>query len=254
MSTPPLSRIAIALFGTLFLTSCAPKKPAPDQSENKIEEPRDTTLIGEYICLPHRGVKPGQPITQECALGLLSSDSQYYALDMSASSQPMINLMPGDIIRVSGSLTDITKADSQFYRYAADKRLAVTSGLERVFYIKDSVQYSSEKAAREISVTSPKPNEKISLPLKVSGQVMESWLSQGQWGPAGTMRLMLEDENGMQVGAESVVYEEPQGQERQGFSGEIKLAEHTQSPTGYIVIYQSNFSRHREFVRIPVKF
>jgi hypothetical protein len=241
-------------FGTVSLSSCTQSEPKTQVSDNKVKEPQDTTLLGEYTCLPHRGVKPGEPTTQECAIGIKTADGRYYALNMAAFSQPMGYLHPGDKIRISGLLSDIRQGD-EMYKYEADKSLAVTA-LEKDTHKKDGFLFSSDKAPTEIIVETPKPNDKIDIPVKVSGRVKDTWLSEGQWGPKGTMRIMLEDENGMQVGGESTVTKSGTA-DAYGFirfSGQIKIGEHTQAQTGYVVIYQSRFSHRREYVRVPVRF
>jgi hypothetical protein len=159
MNPPLLSGIAVSLLGAALFTSCSPKNSKPDQSENKIEEQHDTTLLGEYTCLPHRGAKPGDIVTQECALGLLSADSQYYALDMSAAAQPMGELQTGDHIKVSGTLSPVMAADKQVYKYEADKKLTVSS-IEKIGGNVDDKTSLPDKE-QTIRITSPKAGEKL---------------------------------------------------------------------------------------------
>ena len=242
----------------LFTPSCTNQEEDEKKQETGKTEnlPKDTTLAGDYICLPHRGVKPGEPTTAECAFGMQTEDGNYYAINLAAASQPMINLHPGDRIRVSGTLTGVTPADSQWYRYEANMLVTVTGVMEKVTYDSRGFQYSSEPASKEIFVDIPKPGSKIDLPLTVTGRVKQGWLSQSQWGPKGTMRLILEDETGMQVAAETTVKATGNADANGfvSFTGKLTIGEHTQATTGYVVIYQSNFSKRREYIKVPVKF
>lgn len=66
-----------------------------------------TTLTGEFVCLPHKDTSGAQ--TLECAFGLLTNDNRYYALQFVAH--------PNDIqmnkrVEVAGTLT--TGIDSNY--------------------------------------------------------------------------------------------------------------------------------------------
>ena len=221
-------------------------------------------LTGTYDCLPHRGVKPGEPQTAECAAGLRTAEGNYYALNFAASSRLMPhNIFPGDEVRADGIITPIVQGED-LYRHEADYLLSVTA-FARVEHEKNGMLYSSIKAQGEIFVDAPAPNAKLKLPLEVRGRVSEAWLSRGQWGTPGTLRLMLEDKNGLQVSEETAASRIDSGRSDDTpaaapaagmvpFRAVIRYGEHTQADGGYIVIYQSNFSGRREYVKVPVSF
>ncbi|HSE61582.1 MAG TPA: hypothetical protein VLA88_04795 [Candidatus Saccharimonadales bacterium] len=41
---------------------------------------KEVTISGHLACLKHKGAADGQPVTLECATGLLADDQQYYGL------------------------------------------------------------------------------------------------------------------------------------------------------------------------------
>lgn len=102
-------------------------KKGPD--EEKMQS--HVTLTGDYVCLPHRGVKPGDPTTAECAFGLLTDNGRYYAVDLSAVTFPAGFLHPGDRVRIPGTLAPVSRGD-ELYRYVADSLLNVTGPIEKL--------------------------------------------------------------------------------------------------------------------------
>lgn len=56
---------------------------APESSSKKSLNFKDGDFIslrGELVCLQHRDVKPGQPVTTECAFGFRDESGIYYAV------------------------------------------------------------------------------------------------------------------------------------------------------------------------------
>ena len=43
-------------------------------------KPSSLTANGSLACLPHKNTAPGQPQTEECAIGLKTDDGRYYGL------------------------------------------------------------------------------------------------------------------------------------------------------------------------------
>lgn len=79
-------------------------------------EPIETTLVGEYLCLPH--TEQGDFQTMECALGMKADDGAYYALDLSAlpGAGADFNFETGTRIRVRGLLVPIEQISSDLWR------------------------------------------------------------------------------------------------------------------------------------------
>jgi hypothetical protein len=234
------------------------------KKDKKVEEiaqpvpeiPTRVTLVGEYICLPHRGVKPGEPQTAECASGLKTDEGKIYALSAMAASKMFPSLFPGDRISAEGVVTPVTPDNKELYRYEADHLFSVTNSLEIVTVSSNGALYSSDTAIKEVVVNTPKPGDKVKLPITVTGYAKSSWFSEGAWGPKGTIRLQLLDENNWQIAGEATGIQtgKRDAEGRLEFKGTITLGEHTQSTTGYITVMQSNIHGKREFVKVPIIF
>lgn len=76
------------------------QNPTPAIDPKKAE----STLIGEYICLPHKDTSG--PQTLECALGLRVDNGEFYAMDTSYINPAItFQLQTGAQIKVSGYIT-----------------------------------------------------------------------------------------------------------------------------------------------------
>jgi hypothetical protein len=64
--------------------------------------PRDATLSGAYVCLPH--LDTAGPQTTECAFGLKTDDGIYYAVNFGASAQAMEQFQSGVHITAQGNV------------------------------------------------------------------------------------------------------------------------------------------------------
>lgn len=89
--------------------------------------PRQATLAGSYVCLPHKDTSG--PQTDECAIGIHTDQGEYHALDFRALSLPALStLMVGDKIRVEGTLVPIEQISSdQWQKYLIKGIMHVTN-------------------------------------------------------------------------------------------------------------------------------
>jgi len=81
--------------------------------QNVQAPPKETTLMGFYTCLPHKG---DGPHTMECAFGMRADSGNYYALDMSNVRPELINTSTDTRIIVSGTLVPIEQISSDRWR------------------------------------------------------------------------------------------------------------------------------------------
>jgi hypothetical protein len=65
--------------------------------------PKQATLTGNLTCLRHKGVKPGDAVTLECAIGLLTKDQRYYSLQDLPQGASMTGF--DKTVEVSGELS-----------------------------------------------------------------------------------------------------------------------------------------------------
>ncbi len=91
MSCAVIVLLASAVIVTILLLGARTQAPAGNVQ---------TTLTGEFVCLPHKDT--GGPQTLECAYGLLTNDNRYFALQFASH--------PNDIamnkrVEVTGILT-----------------------------------------------------------------------------------------------------------------------------------------------------
>jgi hypothetical protein len=68
--------------------------------DNLDPTPRQVTLSGTYVCLPH--LDTTGPQTEECAFGLQTDDGDYYAVNFGASQDAMTQFMSGEHITADG--------------------------------------------------------------------------------------------------------------------------------------------------------
>lgn len=62
--------------------------------------PRNVTLSGTYVCLPHRDTTG--PQTKECAFGIRTDEGDYYAVNFGSSANAMEQFQSGAYIRAEG--------------------------------------------------------------------------------------------------------------------------------------------------------
>lgn len=94
-------------------TTVPPSCFLPDGRTLYSSVPVTTTLSGLYLCLPVRDTNA--PRNDICALGLMTDNGKYYALDTSALSR---NIMyaTGDQLRVTGLLTPAEQLNTNYWQ------------------------------------------------------------------------------------------------------------------------------------------
>lgn len=89
--------IVVAIAGFLFFSGVSlPGKTAYDLDPT----PKNMTLSGVYVCLPH--LDTTGPQTEECAFGLKTDDGVYYAVNFGASADAMNQFQSGARITAEG--------------------------------------------------------------------------------------------------------------------------------------------------------
>lgn len=102
---------------------------AQKQGDGNSYEPYRGTLVGEYVCLPHRNAEG--PQTDECALGLKTDVGEYFAIDFGLMSQAQPALSVGDRISASGVITPVERLSSEYWRnYPIEAIFSVTDSLQ----------------------------------------------------------------------------------------------------------------------------
>lgn len=81
-------------------------------TKEPMDIPKQTSLEGEVVCLPHKDTSG--PQTLECAIGLKAKDGNYYALDSGNTTPPPYNT--GDKIRANGLITPIEQLSSDHWQ------------------------------------------------------------------------------------------------------------------------------------------
>lgn len=101
--------------------------PPPTGSDASLPAP--VTMLGTFVCLPHRDTSG--PQTQECAFGLKADNGNYYALDWSATPTSSSDLPMDRRFSVSGTLVPIEAISSdQWQKYNVKGIIKVTSHQE----------------------------------------------------------------------------------------------------------------------------
>ncbi len=125
-------RLFGAVFGILFLimigaaiyfqakSVLAPSAPLTQQG---------VTLEGTHVCLPHKNATG--PQTLECALGIVTDDGVYYALDFGYLPQTPLNLVSGSRMSARGIITPIEELSSNHWQ---------AYPIEGIFSVQDSVR------------------------------------------------------------------------------------------------------------------
>lgn len=92
--------------------------------------PYDATLTGEYVCLPHKDTSG--PQTDECAFGIKTDASEYYALDFNMIPEGHEDFQSGTKFSASGTITPIENLSTDHWRrYDIEGIFTVTD------YVKD---------------------------------------------------------------------------------------------------------------------
>lgn len=86
--------------------------PTLAPTQESVDIPKETSLQGEVVCLPHKDTSG--PQTLECAIGLKATDGNYYALDSGNIVPPPYNT--GETIRARGLMTPIEQLSSDHWQ------------------------------------------------------------------------------------------------------------------------------------------
>ncbi len=70
------------------------------QPENIDPTPKEMTLSGTYVCLPHMNTEG--PQTMECAFGIKSDAGEYYAVNFGAGADSMSQFQSGSYVTLDG--------------------------------------------------------------------------------------------------------------------------------------------------------
>lgn len=88
----------------------APTPPKQTSDSSMPEDGAFLTIVGEFVCLPHKDT--AGPQTEECAFGLKSEDT-YYALQDSTADNSLVNKgVVGTNVRVGGTFK--ARGDSKY--------------------------------------------------------------------------------------------------------------------------------------------
>lgn len=119
-----VSTLLVAV-GCILLTACTETSARKD--DGLPVAPRQVSLTGTSVCLPHRDTSG--PQTMECAFGLKTDDGSFYALDLSLSSQDILSVTPMDErMAFSGTLVPLDDIDERLWdTYDIVGQLRVTS-------------------------------------------------------------------------------------------------------------------------------
>ncbi len=127
--------IALCLTGILILFLSSRNQPKPQTNVTPTPASIDstsayrTTLEGNVVCLPHRDTSG--PQTKECAIGILTDQNIYYALDASLMSAIPPEYGTGDRVKGNGLLTPIENLSSDHWqKYNVEGIFSATDSLE----------------------------------------------------------------------------------------------------------------------------
>ena len=101
--------------------------PTLNPTQKAVEVPKEQSLEGIVLCLPHKDTNG--PQTMECAFGLQTDDGKNYALDAGNVNPPQYNT--GNRIRANGTITPIEALSSDHWQ---------KYDIIGIFSIKDSVE------------------------------------------------------------------------------------------------------------------
>lgn len=105
---------------------------SPILNINPNDPPREQTIEGEYVCLPHKD--SDGPQTLECAFGIRLNDNSYVALDMGNLLHTDINakLQIGSRIKVSGLYVPIEQINTDMWQKYPLKGIMKVNTIENI--------------------------------------------------------------------------------------------------------------------------
>lgn len=121
-----LASTLLVAIGCILLTACGTPSSA-QKSDDAVSAPRQVTLSGTSVCLPHRDTSG--PQTMECALGLRTDDGSFYALDLRLLETDILTDVPTDArLTVQGTLVPLDDIDGHTWdTYDIVGQMRVTS-------------------------------------------------------------------------------------------------------------------------------
>lgn len=103
----PLLFIIITLLALIIAVFISGSLSAPEPAEETPARFADGDLVslrGELVCLPHRDVAPGQPVTLECAYGFKDESGTYYAVEDATEDYSLIANVPmNEQVQIEGT-------------------------------------------------------------------------------------------------------------------------------------------------------
>lgn len=91
------SVLAVGIAGYFFFLTPSFNKAL---TETQDSTPKNVTLSGTYVCLPHADTTG--PQTEECAFGIKTDEGDYYAVNFGASADAMAQFQSGAHITAEG--------------------------------------------------------------------------------------------------------------------------------------------------------
>ncbi len=91
--------LAVAVVGYFIFVGPTQQVPL---NQNLDATPKNVTLSGTYVCLPH--LDTTGPQTEECAFGLKADSGEYYAVNFGASADAMNQFQSGRHITAEGNV------------------------------------------------------------------------------------------------------------------------------------------------------
>ncbi|MFM2357679.1 MAG: hypothetical protein RJA61_416 [Candidatus Parcubacteria bacterium] len=132
--------------------------------------PRNVTLSGTYVCLPH--VDTSGPQTEECAFGLKTDGGLYYAVNFGASASAMEQFQSGAHITADGFVV-IREALSSDHWAKYD--------MEGIFTITKMIDPASVQGKINIDVVCEQALTYMSFPDAKSAEVFVAECKEGKY-------------------------------------------------------------------------
>lgn len=108
---------ALVMMGAGCRTNNTQTPTATSTMDNGIESARETTVKGNWVCLPHQVTGDGVE-TMECAFGIKADDGKHYALDFSRATLPadlLASIQTNDRVSIFGLLVPIEQISNNVW-------------------------------------------------------------------------------------------------------------------------------------------
>lgn len=124
----PLLFIIITLLALVIAVFISGSLSAPKPEEEALARFAEGDLVslsGELVCLPHRDVAPGEPVTLECAYGFRDETGTYYAVEDATENYSLIANVPmNEPVQIEGTYHSNT--DTKYQQNGTIKAAAIT--------------------------------------------------------------------------------------------------------------------------------